>query len=619
MFPIFSVSGNQLVSLEGETSSLYQLIAPDLEQMEEVENVFLELSRVLADHDNEWVKLYCIDGRFWINSKKKPEFASCEVQPEENPFCLFFNDLDSDIEFYEDYFLYNGIFHRIFSVKEFFPVVEHQYLSKLNFCICLRSLGQHEAKGRLNMKRRLHFSSLFKGMKDVEGESAFAESEDLLERVVAGDEALVVAEMFFIQKSASKKELDGKKDELISYVKSLDGKVFIEARGLQYFFKSIMPGVRPSFKRAQLCPSSYIAELIPFHRDSLMDKGVSFESRNQKELYFDLFYRSAANFNTLITGTSGQGKSMLANKLVKESFKNGDSGMILDLGNSFRKNVLFHGGAIFSEKINPLQFPNPVFLKEFMKALMDEKLSRKEEGKLLEAIKEIDLLDKDIFSFIKALEESFPEFRFYFSEYLEFLTTEKRPLAKLSYCDLGNYPDSFKSALILYLLEYFKNLDGRKVFVFDECWGLLKNNADYVAECFRTFRKHEASAIAISQNLDDFSQSQLGKVIIQNTYFKFLFRQNLEESQFLTPFQKDQLKTVYSEKGSYSEFLLLSEEHQKVCRYKCDPLEYELFNTSRQDSSNLELYMEEQGKYLAFREAMINFTKIKNPRWIYEG
>lgn len=99
MFPIFSVSGNQLVSLEGETSYLYQLIAPDLEQMEEVENLFLELSRGLADQDNHWVKLYHIDGNLWINSKKKPELASCEVWPEENPFGLFFNDLHSDSSF----------------------------------------------------------------------------------------------------------------------------------------------------------------------------------------------------------------------------------------------------------------------------------------------------------------------------------------------------------------------------------------------------------------------------------------------------------------------------------------------------------------------------------------
>src|SRR5690606_40132436 len=76
------------------------------------------------------------------------------------------------------------------------------------------------------------------------------------------------------------------------------------------------------------------------------------------------------------------------------------------------------------------------------------------------------------------------------------------------------YTTLFRS-LIIYLIEYFKHLEGEKIFIFDECWHLLLKNADYIAECFRTFRKHKASAVAISQNLDDFSESQLGRVIIQ--------------------------------------------------------------------------------------------------------
>src|SRR5690606_2271265 len=109
-----------------------------------------------------------------------------------------------------------------------------------------------------------------------------------------------------------------------------------------------------------------------------------------------------------------------------------------------------------------------------------------------------------------------------------------------------------------YLIEYFKNLKGKKLFIFDECWHLLSRNADYVAECFRTFRKHNASAVAISQNLDDFSITQLGRVIIQNTYWKALFRQSLSPSEFIDSDSISFLDEIQSKKGSYSEFLLLS-------------------------------------------------------------
>ena len=149
MFPVFSVSGNQLVSLEGEASSLYKVMPPDLEQMEDSEYVFRELSRALANQENDWVKLYHLKGEFWINSKSRPELASCNVSPEERPISLFFDDLNSNIDFYEDYFVYNGAFQRICSLKEFFPIIEYPHLSQLDFCICLRSLGQYEAKGKL--------------------------------------------------------------------------------------------------------------------------------------------------------------------------------------------------------------------------------------------------------------------------------------------------------------------------------------------------------------------------------------------------------------------------------------------------------------------------------------
>ena len=172
-----------------------------------------------------------------------------------------------------------------------------------------------------------------------------------------------------------------------------------------------------------------------------------------------------------------------------------------------------------------------------------------------------------------------------------------------------------KAPLIIYLIEYFKNLEGKKVFVFDECWHLLNKNADYIAECFRTFRKHHASAIAISQNLDDFSITQLGRVIIQNTHWKLLFRQSLSESEFIDYQSIELLESIYSKKGAYSEFLLLSEGIKKPIRYYPTHLEYELFNTNKEESIKFNTYLDENSKYLSFTECIKNYCKLKNPFW----
>ena len=311
---------------------------------------------------------------------------------------------------------------------------------------------------------------------------------------------------------------------------------------------------------------------------------------------------------------------MMANKLLWQELARGTKAMVLDLGNSFAKNAKFHDGAILSHTFNPYQFKNPRYLKEFVLATMGEKLVRREEGRLFEVIKTISE-NPDITNFkafLSELEKSFTGIRYYFNEIEEFFTDESSPLNDFTYCDFTLYPEAIKAPLIIYLIEYFKHLEGEKVFIFDECWHLLLKNADYIAECFRTFRKHKASAIAISQNLDDFSESQLGRVIIQNTYFKFLFRQSLTTSEFIDTHTKSLLDSVQSIKGAYSEFLLLTETIKKPIRYYPTPLEYQVMTSAREDNQQFEEYLTNGGKFIPFDEAIRNFTQIKNPLWSHQ-
>ena len=180
----------------------------------------------------------------------------------------------------------------------------------------------------------------------------------------------------------------------------------------------------------------------------------------------------------------------------------------------------------------------------------------------------------------------------------------------LLYCDLTLYPDKIKAPLIIYLIEHFKNLTGRRVFIFDECWNLLLNQASFIAESFRTFRKHDASAIAISQNLEDFLSTQLGRVIYQTTYFKFVFRQDTN-AEFLTPFQKELLESVLSRKRKYSEFLLLTDFHQKVCRFYPDSFLFHLFNSDKSELEIFNSFKKERENLLDFKEIFHQFVSLK--------
>lgn len=615
---LFHVDGNQLTSLKGEVSTFHQIVPLDLEGLERslLDSIYQFIETDLINTEGV-LKVYYLNGKIYVNAFKGFNFSQGEVIPQENPVKTFLENDEANVNFYENYLTCEDKYIRLLSVTDLPQSLDLGASSLFpDFVLNIKKVPQIEAKKTLNLKRRLHFSALFKGIKDIESESAYSEAESLLEGVTRSEKGLFQVEMFFLLRGATKVELDEVTDKAIQYFKGLDAKLFVEERGLSFFFQGLIPGVMPSFKRKFPCGSDYLAYLIPFHRDYIHENGMKLVARSGDEVFVDLFNQNSLNFNILITGTAGQGKSMLANKILDHELKNGTKAMVLDLGNSFRKSALYHGGEILSEKFNPFQFKSPWYLKAFILSTMDEQLSKKDQGRLFECIKAI--LEKGVTSFqelIAELEADFNGIRHYFAEIEEFFTDEVRPSSQFTYCDLTNYPEAVKAPLIIYLIEAFKHLDGKKIFVFDECWSLLTKNADYIAECFRTFRKHLASAVAISQNLDDFSSTQLGRVIIQNTHYKFLFKQKVGGTEFIDAHTQDLIEGVFSKKGIYSETLFFTENQKKPVRYVPTCLEYEMFTSDKRDNLDQEYYWQEKGRFLPYQTAMNNYVTIKYPNW----
>lgn len=630
MIPLYSVHNERLISLTGIESSFFKINPLDLEQMtmdlREQSYGCLENDLRLAEF-GDFFKVYFLNGQTYLNSKTEVSLGDCGLVKSTTPIETFLGgELSSNIDFFDTYLTINGKFLRVLTLRkapfelapnELMDLCDGQY----SYVLHLKRLEPQHSKKKLNLRRKLHFSGLFKSLKDIDSENAYSESEGLLEAVTKGETALFKMECFFLVSAQSLSELNDETQALVEKLKALEAKVIIEAKALPVIFTSLIPGVPPLFHRELEVPSDYLSYLVPYQKDRLMDRGLFLTSLTGHEIRFDLFEPSAHNYNLLITGSSGQGKSMMANKLLYELLKNGTKAMCLDLGNSFKKNALFHKGAVFSETFNPLQFRCPRYLKEFILACMDEPMSKREQGRLFEAV--CDALIAEVATFdqlISYLAKEFHGISNYFSEIREFFDDQEACLESFTYCDFTNYPEAIKAPLIIYLIEYFKGLDGQKVFVFDECWHLLTKNADYIAECFRTFRKHQASAVAISQNLDDFSETQLGRVIIQNTYFKFFFRQSLSLGEFIEEDIAQRVSSLQSVKGQYSQFLIQAEGLRKSACYYPTALEYELFTSDRVDSNYFESYFEEKGRFLDFKQALINFTELKYPHWrFYES
>lgn len=619
IFPLFSIDKGKITSIKGETSYLYKIIHLDLSQLSlaDLELFYFDLHQELKALKEEcFYKFYYLNDSLYINTNDANiERLSHKLEVVENPLTLIFSEFDHfrDIDVHDDYIIIGHRFLRLINFYELPSTIPPRFLESLGeSVICLKKYNSEKAKKKLNLKRKIHFSLSQELLRNIESEKALSQNENLLEDVMSSDEVVFSMEGWFIVTGESLGELNNKCQNLYERAKLCDLKVLSEGRGLAHFFTHIIPGVSPSMKREHLVPASFISGLLPMPNESLYDRGFELHSREDRNLKIDLFHPNNLYYNALITGTLGQGKSVLANNILFEEVNDGAKAIVLDLGNSFKKTVDYLDGVALPFSFNPLQFNSPEYLKAFVMSVIDpDFLNSVDQGRLFEFLKNLEFSKiHSMADFISVLNENFKDIRYFFNELEDSFNNDKFESPDLLYVDLSLYPDRIKAPLIIYLLEHFKHLNGKRIFILDECWNLLTNHGQFIAESFRTFRKHGASAIAISQNLEDFLSTPLGRTIYTSTFIKFIFRQETS-GEFLTDHQKDMLKSLKSKKGEYSEFLLVSDFHQKICRFYASPLKFHLFNSDKTERDRFNQFRDEREKLLDFKEILHQYVYLK--------
>ena len=169
------------------------------------------------------------------------------------------------------------------------------------------------------------------------------------------------------------------------------------------------------------------------------------------------------------------------------------------------------------------------------------------------------------------------------------------------------YPDL--QAVSLFIITDFiwrevqKDHEHRKIVVIDEGWKLLEDEAGiaFIEEVFRTFRKHNAAAIAISQNIDDFAKSKIAGAILSNSATKWVLiqrgadQERLKEVLQLNPNEMQLVSSLRQERGVYSEAFLLSDKNKSLVVVESTPLEYWLSTTDPRDLSQIDLVKSTSG------------------------
>ncbi|HLF92131.1 MAG TPA: ATP-binding protein, partial [Planctomycetota bacterium] len=162
-------------------------------------------------------------------------------------------------------------------------------------------------------------------------------------------------------------------------------------------------------------------------------------------------------------------------------------------------------------------------------------------------------------------------------------------------------------ALIHRITGYARaHLDQQKYLIVDEAWTLLRSatTASFLEDVLRTFRKLQACALMVTQQVSDF-EGRTGEAIRANAPNRIFLQQTpetvlaMEKLLDLSPEEKALLAKVRTVKGKFSEMLIQSTETKGVARLVPDGLSYWVSTTDPKDNQRLEALIREKGSLRA--------------------
>lgn len=545
-------------------------------------------------------------------------------------------------------FLINDTHHRIISLKMMPEKTFSTMAEKLKtlpfdskLFLTINVLDQIKEDFALKTQRQVAYAmySGKKGVQDLESAAKLQDIEAVLQKRVSGETKIFSVGLNVLLRHKDPDALDEQCTEVLSKLREISGAegVLESIATGHIFFDISLPNARCS-ERNRRMNTEVLADFLPVYGEWLghHKPRVLLKNKSNGLIGFDPFSPTHTNFNQLISGSSGAGKSYFGNILISNLMKESPQVFIIDVGGSYKKTTEnFNGqyipiGADSQISINPFDLSSDdteakdqkikflTSLVELMTKEEDEKgirkLQRAEIEMMIKSImqsahdprlsglknKLLANPDESIQKMGKILEPWCGD-----TPYGKFIDQNTNlSLDKKIVCfdlkGLENLPDL--QAVCLFLItdliwrEVQKDKINQKFVIFDESWTLLDNDAGakLIESVFRTFRKYMASAIAISQSIEDFADSKIAKAIFSCSSVKWILRQNTSRRELvqkvlsLNSREMDLIDSVTSKKGYFSEAFLISGDDKQVIKIESTPLEYWLSTTDPIDMKKLD-------------------------------
>lgn len=562
---------------------------------------------------------------------------------------LVFGDLILNL----DQFVLDGHTHKVVTLKTlpevtFAGQMAHFLRLPFHYTLLLSFHVPPQASefAKLQQKRKMAHSMALTSdnrASDLESETKLSSTEELIRELLATGQRIYSVQMTLILKAPAtpegNKRLSREVREVLSRLRSLQGAEGLEESvGSWKVVKGNLPAAPLNLERARKMKTSNLADFLPIYGPRLGDSEpvVLFRNRLNGLVSFNPFDPSLPNYNALVTGSSGAGKSFLNNCILLQELAKGLRVFIIDIGGSYKKLTEALDGQYLEMnlsdqyKLNPFHLADPKGepsnqkLKSLL-AIIECMVAENDKTRLAKLDRA--LLEKAIIDLYKIKRETgeiptLSDLALSLSQFekasirdiakMLYLWTGERPYGRLldgqggfdtraSICTfdlkgLSAHPD-LQSVMILILTDFIlsqieTDQINKKRIILDEAWELLKSEAaaNFMEYCARTLRKTGSGITFITQGVEEIVASPIGAAILNNTATKFVMLQR-GDSELLAKtlklnFQELNLvNSLQQRKGEFSEGFMIEGDSRQVIRVFPSPLEYWLSTSDAQDNS----------------------------------
>lgn len=575
-----------------------------------------------------------------------------------------------DLSLQATQFVLDGYSHRVISLKTLpetttagqlasFLRLPFHYSLMLSFEVPPQTAEMAKLQQRRKMAHSLA-TTHGANASDLESESKLSATEELIRELLNSGQRIFAAQITLLLKAPAdgdgERNLNRQVREVLARFRMLQGAEGLEESvGAWKVQRTTLPGALLSLERGRKMKTNNLADFLPVYgpREGDLVPAVLFRNRMGGLVRFNPFDPSLPNYNALVTGSSGAGKSFLNNCILLQELQQNLRVFIIDIGGSYKKLTETLNGQYLEMnlsngyKINPFDIPDATKepstqkLKSLLASI--ECMVSEDDGAKLPKLDRV-MLEQALLELYSELRRSakvptLSALRDYLAKSKElslqhiskmlYSWTGDRPYGRLldgegslrtdaRVCTfdlkgLSSYPD-LQSVMTLMLTEFILTqveLDktSNKRVILDEAWELLKSPAaaSFMEYCARTLRKTGSGITFITQGLEEIVASPIGPAILNNTATKFVMLQRgdskvLSTTLKLNPQELGLIHSLEQRKGQFSEGFMIEGNHRQVIRVHPTPLEYWMATSDAKDNAEL---MRLQATGLSLEESIL--------------